>query len=139
MKHSIIIHAGLSELARLRAALADFIGTALDEKDKGRVILAVDEAVSNVIIHGYNSDESKTVCIEMHSDESAFTFIITDKAKLYNPLESPLHDMEDHHDCGKNSGLGVDIYRKIMKVYYEQGSDGSNRLIMIKEKKSEKK
>ena len=137
MKKNMIIPARLSDLSVLRAAVDDFIGTALDDTDKGRVILAIDEAASNIIIHGYNNDESKTLDIDMESGPDSFTFIISDTAKEYNPLEAPSPYVDSYHETGQESGLGVDLYRRIMKIQYEKKSDGGNRLILIKEKNNE--
>ncbi len=137
MKKSISIHAELSELSGVREAAALFIGTGLEDIDKGRVILALDEAVSNVIIHGYKSDPAKTLDIEMESDDRSFTFTITDNAESFNPLENLPPDIEDYYDNGRSSGLGVDVYSRNMKAYYEKNSGQGNRLILVKEKKNE--
>ncbi len=111
----------------------------MDETDVGRVILAVDEAVSNVIVHGYKYDESKSIEIEMDSDPEFFTFTISDSAPLYNPLDSASPDIDCYHENGHNGGLGVDIYKRIMNVSYELNDNGGNRLILTKEKKNENK
>lgn len=137
MKRNISINAALSELSAIREAAALFIGTGLDDIDKGRVILAIDEAVSNVIIHGYKSDPTKTLDIEMDSDDRSFTFTITDNAESFNPLENLPPDIDAYYDSGKSSGLGVDVYSRNMKVYYEKNSRQGNRLILVKEKKNE--
>lgn len=137
MKQSISIPARLQELSDLREAILNFIGTDLDVKEKGRITLAIDEAVTNVIAHGYNYDESKMVDIDMESDSGSFTFIISDTAQDYNPLDSGSPDIEKYHKNGLSSGLGVDIYRRIMNARYERKENGGNRLILVKEKKNE--
>lgn len=138
MKRNMTIPARLSDLSVLRSAIDTFIGTALDNIDKGRVILAIDEVAANIIIHGYNNDESKTLDIDMESDPDSFTFIISDTAKEYNPLGVLSPDIDFYHETGQGSGLGVDIYRRIMKVKYEKNKNGGNRLILVKEKRNEK-
>lgn len=111
----------------------------MDETDIGRVILAVDEAVSNVIVHGYKYDESKSIDIDMNSDSDSFTFTISDSAPQYNPLDSASPDIDCYHENGHNGGLGVDIYKRIMKASYELNDNGGNRLILVKEKNYEEK
>jgi anti-sigma regulatory factor (Ser/Thr protein kinase) len=130
------IPARLQELSLLREAIFNFTKSELDETDQGRVILAIDEAVTNVIAHGYNYDESKKIDIEMVSTPDSFTFIISDNAFDYNPLDSTAPDIDNYHDNGLSSGLGVDIYRRIMNVRYERKENGGNRLILVKEKKA---
>lgn len=139
MKLSITIHAALSELSKVRESVSGFIGNGLDDIDRGRVILAIDEAVSNVITHGYRSDETETLEIEMVSDDRSFTFSIIDRAESYNPLENPPADIENYYENGKDTGFGVDVYSRIMKVYYEKNGEKGNRLILVKEKKNEDK
>jgi len=139
MKRSISIPAVLSGLSALRDAISDFIGIALDETDKGRVILAVDEAVTNVIAHGYHYDESKSIVVEMESSPDSFTFIIIDTAEEFNPLEVAVPDITEYHEQGGSGGLGVDLYRRIMDVRYERIESGGNRLILIKERANENK
>lgn len=134
MKKSLTIPARLSELSLVREAVLDFIGDGLNDTERGRVVLAIDEAVSNVVVHGYNYDESKTIDIDMESDPASFTFIISDFAPEFNPLNSSAPDIENYHENGQGSGLGVDIYKRIMKVKYMRSAHGSNRLILIKER-----
>jgi len=137
MNKSISIHAALSELSKVREAVTGFTETGLDDMDRGRVILAIDEAVSNVITHGYNSDESGIIDIRMESDDKSFTFIITDMAESYNPLENTPPDIEDYYNNGRSTGFGVDVYSRIMKVYYDKNGERGNRLTLVKEKKNE--
>lgn len=137
MNNKLTISARLSELSILRAAVGSFIGSSLDDCDKGRVILAIDEAASNIIVHGYKNDESKSINVEMKSGPESFTFILSDTAGGFNPLEVSPPDIDNYHETGKESGLGVDSYRRIMKVDYETDKNGGNRLILVKEIKHE--
>ncbi len=139
MKKSISIQAVLSELSTLRKEVSGFLGKSLNDTEIGRVVLAIDEAVSNIITHGYNYDETKIIEIDMESDPDSFKFIISDTASDYNPLESEPPDIEKYHDEGLDSGLGIDIIRRIMEVRYEKNPEGGNRLILIKEKINENK
>ncbi len=139
MKRRISIPAVLSELSILRSEVSGFLGKSLEDTDRGRVVLAIDEAVSNIITHGYNSDETKIIEIDMESAPDSFKFIISDTAPEYNPLESAPPDIDKYHDEGSDGGLGVDIIRRIMEVRYEKNPGGGNRLILIKEKINENK
>jgi anti-sigma regulatory factor (Ser/Thr protein kinase) len=139
MKRSISIPAVLSELSALRNEVSGFLGNSLGDTDRGRVVLAIDEAVSNIITHGYNIDETKIIEIDMESAADSFKFILTDTAPEYNPLESEPADINKYHGEGLDSGLGVDLIRRIMEVRYEKNPEGGNRLILIKEKINENK
>jgi len=116
----------------VRKAITDFVGSDVDSNERTRIILAIDEALANIIIHGYKRDNSGEIIIDMESDGSSLKFTITDYAPWFNPLELPSPDMDTYFDTGKHGGLGVDIYKKIMDVSYERNETGGNRLIMAK-------
>ena len=134
MKKRLSISARLSELSAVRKAVSDFIGDGLNDIERGRVILAIDEAVSNVVVHGYNYDESKIIDIDMESDPTSFTFIISDFASEFNPLNSEAADIENYHASGTDRGWGVEIFKRIKQDQYVRNARGGNQLILIKEK-----
>ncbi len=134
MKRQLSIPASLSELGSLRDEIFEFIGTELNETDRSRVILALDEAVTNVIVHGYGNDQSKKVDIEMESDLRSFIFVISDSAREYNPLKNLPVEQEIFDRAGQIGGLGIYIYSRIMKTDYEYNPGIGNRLTLIKEK-----
>jgi anti-sigma regulatory factor (Ser/Thr protein kinase) len=131
-KSSLNIKADTSDLFTVIKAVIDFIGGDFDSHEAGRIVLAIDEAIANIIIHGYKRDNSGKIIIDMESDGSSLKFTITDNAPQFNPLEIPSPDMDRYFDAGKDGGLGVDIYKKIMDVSYEKNETGGNRLIMVR-------
>jgi anti-sigma regulatory factor (Ser/Thr protein kinase) len=133
-KNVITISASTSELYSVREAVKAFIGTRMEKNEAGRVVLAIDEALSNIIIHGYECDGKGKILIEMESDRSLFRFTISDNAPAFNPLDNPPPDIDEYLDSGRSHGLGVDIFKKTMEVYYEKNETGGNRLIMVKQR-----
>jgi len=131
-KSRLKINADTADLYMVREAVTDFIGSDIDSNERGRIILAIDEALANIIIHGYKRDSSGKIIIDMESDGTSLKFTISDKAPWFNPLEIPSPDMDTYFDTGKHGGLGVDIYKKIMDVSYERKKTGGNRLIMVR-------
>jgi serine/threonine-protein kinase RsbW len=136
-KKAITIKAGTSELYNVREAVKAFIGTGLEKKEAGKVVLAIDEALSNIIIHGYECNGTGTIEIEMESDRSSFRFIISDNAPAFNPLENPPPDIDEYIDSGSSHGLGIDIFKKTMEVYYEKSESGGNRLILVRQRENQ--
>ncbi len=127
------------ELESLKA-VRDYVlnAAALAELDKvltNRLRLAVDEIVTNSIVHGY--DESGTtgdVSLEARVDDDALTIVVEDEAPYYDPTQ---HDMPtaddlatplDTRDIG---GLGIYLaVNSIDEFRYER--DGSrNRNIFV--------
>jgi len=137
-KANITIHALTSQLHVARDAVTEFTCNLLDSAGQKRIILAIDEALSNIIIHGYKNDSSGEITIDMQSDGPELKFIISDNAPSFNPLELPPPDIDNYLESGQTGGLGIDIYKRIMDVSYERKETGGNRLIMVTtaEKKS---
>ncbi len=103
----------------------------MDEKEKNNITLAVDEAVANIIKHGYKNQPSGIIEIEVSADQEVFQIEIIDTSPGFelDSIQDP--DIEEHIKLGKNSGLGVYLIRKIMdQVEYKR--DKKNHLIMKK-------
>ncbi|HEY1406599.1 MAG TPA: ATP-binding protein [Spirochaetota bacterium] len=130
---TIIIRSRLSELAAIRSEAETFFGPHLDPLILNRVILSIDEAVSNIIRHGYAGSENGRIELELKCNGESITIILSDDAPPFNPLGYESPDVESHFDEGKSGGLGIDLYRRMMDVSYEQRPSGGNRLIMKKE------
>ena len=134
----IIIESRLEELSAIRSTAEKYFSSALDEITLNRVILSIDEAVSNIIRHGYRGSENGRIELVLKKSAGSVTVILTDEAPPFNPLLSESPDIQSHFDEGKSGGLGIDLYRRMMNVSYERTSSGGNRLIMEKEISHEK-
>ena len=135
--HSITIRASLDELARARRELASFIGSELCDIDRSRTVLAVDEALSNVIEHGYRGSEGE-IDIRMEENDTAFVVTIEDGAPPFDPLSRAPIDIDAKLDEGADGGMGVEVLRRLTDARYERNEKGGNRLILRKEKLHEK-
>jgi serine/threonine-protein kinase RsbW len=133
-EQAIKIPASLDELSTVRHELAAFIGTGLCDIDRSRTVLAVDEALANVIEHGYEGSEGE-ISILMTEDDAAFTVTIEDGAPPFDPLSRAPIDIDQRLDEGADGGIGVEILRRLTDPCYEKTSTGGNRLILRKEKK----
>jgi anti-sigma regulatory factor (Ser/Thr protein kinase) len=98
----------------------------------GQISLAVDEALCNVITHGYNRRTDGTVWINIWSvdtEPSAIKIVIEDVASQVDPDSIQPRDLDDI----RPGGLGVHIIREVMdEVTYERRSDRGMRLTMTK-------
>lgn len=125
-------------------AIRDFVNHAsddagLDEKGRCAVEMAVDEACSNIIEHGYRGMlEGDIECTCDHNDK-ALTIIIRDHGQAFNIDDVPIPDITDNLEDRKVGGLGVFLIRELMdKVRYERLGETGNILTLIRKIKSRK-
>ncbi len=106
-------------------------GAGVSEKDQFEIGLAVDEACSNIILHGY-MQRSGTIGIESCILDNELTVIISDTGMPFNPLEvtPPVLDADvDHRKIG---GLGVHLIRSVTDALFYEYRDGKNILTLVK-------
>jgi serine/threonine-protein kinase RsbW len=80
----------------------------------GNIMLAIEEAVKNAIIHGNKLDSTKLVTIIFQRKRDGLNFIIEDEGEGFNPLEIP-----NPLDSVEINGNGVFLIRSLAdKVNY---------------------
>jgi len=114
----------------LRAAMdeiADLAG--FSRKECAKIILAVDEACSNVIRHAYHNVEGQPIYVTCRITPIKLEIVIVDlgePADIKSIKPRPLDEL-------RPGGLGVHIIRTVMdEVHYENLAKIGNRLIMAK-------
>lgn len=126
-----------SRLAEVRRIVEEAACAASFEVRMAHLIaLAVDEAVTNVVKHSYKNIEPgmETVELLIESDENSLAVTVRDTGESFDPVKvSPVTDMREHVRCGKKSGLGIFIMRRIMdEVSYSFRRGELNELRMVK-------
>lgn len=125
----------ISYLHRIRdfiAGIATEVG--IDQQDIDNIELAVDEACTNVIEHGYAPDDpNKEITVRMEINTSKLVLTVIDHAKPFNILQYRPRDISDLQEEGRDGGLGIRLIKRIMDtIDYRTTSDGYNELIMTK-------
>jgi serine/threonine-protein kinase RsbW len=121
-------------LATVRNFTAQLVALSkLPRSDENKIVLAVDEAVTNVIEHGYEPNQVGPVEVEIEFDDEKFTIYIRDQAKMYDPGTKNDPDIMEHLKAGKKKGLGIFLIRQIMdEVQYKFKGGVQNELKMVK-------
>lgn len=112
--------------------------------ERNKIILAVDEAVSNIIEHAYDSFSAgrNTIQIKFESESEFVKITIIDSGREFDPTEIKDPDIKIHITEGRKNGLGIFLMRQIMdEVRYTFKAGEENQLIMVKyfRKKDKKK
>jgi len=97
-------------------------------KEVDHLVLAVDEACTNIIRHGYKGRASGTISLECRSESKRLQFILRDKGCTVDCEKIKSRCLDDV----KPGGLGVFFIRRIMdKVVYGRAG-GMNFLRLTK-------
>jgi serine/threonine-protein kinase RsbW len=120
----------LSAARSMIANVAQRLG--FNEVRCGQVSLAVDEALCNIINHGYAKRDDGMIWLHLHvleEDRTGLKVVIEDEAKQVDPVQIKSRDLDDI----RPGGLGVYIIREIMdEVRYEKRNHKGMRLTLVK-------
>jgi serine/threonine-protein kinase RsbW len=106
--------------------------TPFGKDDKAKIILAIDEAVANVVEHAYEGSRGDIDLVFL-LDDDRLEITIRDNGKKFNPELIPTPDIHEHIKRGLKGGLGMFLMRKIMdEVRYSLDSTYVNELVMVK-------
>lgn len=101
------------------------------EDDAGDLVLAVNEAVTNVLLHGYDSRPGPVIlCVEV--ENSDLRVILTDTAPLFDPTRVPPPDIFLPLEDRPLGGLGVHMMRQLTDELVYRALDDGNELAFVK-------
>lgn len=125
----------IQELSNIRQHVSHFLHKAgLDDAFKHALCLAIDEACSNIILHG-NIDATTLINISIEYHDDCCRVTIEDNAMSFNPLEIPHQNMDEYFTKKQCGGLGIEIMRRIIdEIQYEHSQQQNpwNTLSLVK-------
>ena len=96
------------------------------------VRLAVEEAFSNIIKHGYGG-QSGPVTVSIDADARRLAVTLVDQAPLFDPADAPAADVEASLDERESGGLGWHLVHQFMdEVAHSPNRVRGNVLVMVK-------
>lgn len=119
--------ASVHELAGIRAFVFERLTTqGLDSNIAQSLCLAVDEACSNIILHGQERNASRLI-IDVEYSNGLCRIRIKDNAKAFDPNSVKSPDMMSYFKNFSYGGLGIELMRRIVDgIIYEQ-ADAKNQ------------
>lgn len=88
--------------------------------------LAVDEACTNVIEHGYKGMDPGSIILSFRIEPGRILVQITDFGHVFEPVEAPRPDVEAALADRELGGLGLFlIYQTMDNIDYESSMDGN--------------
>jgi serine/threonine-protein kinase RsbW len=107
-------------------------GGELDADAVEDLVQAVDEAVTNVVEHGYRGSRG-SVEIEVTVGTDAVVVRIVDGCGLFDPTTLPTPDVNAPLDRRRLGGMGVHLARTLTdEMHHRMLPDGGNELTLVK-------
>ncbi|QYZ80476.1 ATP-binding protein [Methanofollis formosanus] len=127
------VSADLSSLPGALASVTDALrALGLSPKAVQEMELAVDEAVTNIVLHGYAGTEGWIRLSCERAGEGAAVVVIEDAAPPFDPTVAPSPDLEGDADERPIGGLGVHFIRTMTDEMTYEYRDGINVLKLRK-------
>jgi serine/threonine-protein kinase RsbW len=133
--HSFLLRltAGPKDLAQIRRFVQESSEAfGLAPGDVPDVLLAVDEAVTNIIVHGY-AGRGGPVEIEITRSPGALVIRLRDEARPFDPTGVAAPDLTAPLEERAPGRLGTYLIRQVMsELIYRRQPGGRNELTMMK-------
>ena len=102
------------------------------------IILAVDEACTNIIKHAYKLSPKGEIIIRIDYDEEKFTITIIDYGKSFEPDRVPRPDLQKYYHEHRVGGLGMYLMKSLMdNVEYITVPGKYNQVLLSKNIRSD--
>jgi serine/threonine-protein kinase RsbW len=130
----LIVPANLDSLAKISVFITDATSRAgLDDHAAWQVQLAVDEASTNIIQHGYSDDVPGDIELAWRVDGSDLVVTLRDRGRRFNPDDVPAPDISSPLEERQAGGLGLYLMGRLMdSVEFEFDDVQGNLLKMTK-------
>lgn len=130
----LVVQSRTNNLSTIRdfvyAAALD-VGFSTDVIDN--IILAVDEACTNIIKHAYKSYPEGEITIKLKHKDKKFTVVIIDHGAPFNPESIPDPDLQKYYRQHRVGGLGMYLMKSLMdEVKYVSVPGKYNQVLLSK-------
>lgn len=133
MRLDATFDARLDQLAEIRRFVEDACRKAgADPAACSGLKLAVDEACTNIVEHGYRG-AGGAIAVSFDSDGELVRVVICDRGAHFDPASVPAADLTSGLEERPIGGLGWHLIREsVDEIDYEREPSGGNRLTLVK-------
>ena len=123
-----------NEIARMFSLIEAFCqANRVSEDDLFKMRLVLDEAVINVIVHGYEDTAEHAINVSLSLLAGVLTIHVDDDGMAYNPLNAPAPRFDLPIEQRRVGGLGVHIMKTLArKVEYRRENNRNHLSIELK-------
>ena len=104
----------------------------LDDKGVFQLQLAVDEVVSNIIIHGY-TQQTEPIHLTIWKENNKIYIRILDRGKPFDPIKADSPNLSIPLEERSPGGLGIHFLKTVTDSVHYQFKDGKNILTLTKD------
>lgn len=98
-----------------------------------KIVLAVDEACTNIIKHAYKNSPDGDIIISISFFDNKLSISIIDNGKHFDPDKIPDPDIKEYYRQKKSGGLGMFLIKKLMdEVKYSTTTGNLNQVTLVK-------
>jgi serine/threonine-protein kinase RsbW len=130
----LTIDADLGRLAEVRQFVRDTAtGLGADEAMVQDLVQAVDEWVTNIIVHGYRG-QGGPVEVELERSRFEIEVRIRDAAPAFDPDTAPAFDKDLPLERRPHGKMGIHLIRELSDRFeHRPGADGGNEVTICKD------
>jgi len=126
-RYQITRAAELEQLSVFRDFISDCCGRhQIPNETVFELRLAVDEACTNVITHGYKDMDPGSIILSFRIEPDRILVQITDFGHIFEPASAPKPDVDAALDDRELGGMGLFlIYQTMDNIDYQSSEDGN--------------
>jgi anti-sigma regulatory factor (Ser/Thr protein kinase) len=123
---------GLDDLAEIRRFVEQIaLKGGGEAKPVGQMLIAMNEAVTNVILHGYG-ERSGPMEIKVRFDQKDLVIVIRDRAPAFDPTQVTEPDVELPLAERQPGGMGIHMMRAFVDELRYRRIGNQNELTLVK-------
>ena len=128
-KLSISLQNDKAELTKVNRELTEFLTPIeLSPRINNAVNLVIEELLMNIVQYSFEDEDVHTIKLDVEADTERIAITFTDDGVEFNPLDLPRPDRSRPAMERIETGLGINLVRRIRKAMEYQRADGKNIL-----------
>lgn len=134
IKKRISVKSSTDNLAKIRRFVKKTsLQVGFDEDSANKIILATDEACTNIIKHAYKYSTTGKINVNLSFSAKKLRISITDEGSHFNSKSIKEPDLKKYYEEKRVGGLGMFLMKKLMdEVKYSQPNPHKNKVTLIK-------
>ena len=111
----LVVKSRTENLSLIRDFISSKVSeTGISNEEVENIMLAVDEACTNIIKHAYKSRPDGKIIIKVNYNSDKLLITIIDYGSTFDPLIVPDPDLQKYYRNGKVGGLGMYLMKSLM-------------------------